>query len=277
VQVGKPGFFSLLPQNLLLKGALTALLALCASCSGDESAPPLEVVSWTGEDQQPVALDQVLKIEFNQALANPMRASSLQMFDEGHYVVENMTAKVVGRWIYITPMLPKNAALTDGSLLPAHNYGIQLSGLPWLRALASSGGTLLEKDLILPFRTADADSPGALAGRGVESSGLRLEGPGGREPVTFRRGEKVLLHFTRGIDPRSVALPARWRVQGQEHAVEVSMRLLENRIDGSILEVMLEDWRGAGALELPAGIEGLGGWPFPESERVIHLVRRAQE
>ena len=275
--MGILGFMSQFSMRPLRRGAFVVLLVLSTSCSGRESSPPLAVISWTGEDQQPVALDQVLKIEFNQALANPMRASSLQVFDEGHHLVENMTAKVVGRWIYITPALPKNPTLTDGSLLPSHSYGIQLNGLPWLRALAAIDGNLLEKDLILRFRSADADSPGALAGRGVESSGLRLEGPGGREPLVFRPDEKVLLHFTRGMDPRSLAAPARWRVQGQPEEVNVVLRLVENRIDGSVLEVMLEDWRGAGALELPAGIEGLGGWPFPESDRVIHLVRRAHE
>lgn len=247
-----------------------------ASCSGEEKSTPLQLLSWTGNDQQPVALDQVLKIEFNQALAKPVRASSLQLVDEDHQPVENVTATVVGRWVYLTPVLPKQADLEDGSLKPGQNYGIRLHGLPWLRALASADGQLLQKDLVLPFVTASAASPGALAGRGVESSGLRLDRPGGPEPLTFRGEERVILFFTRGLDPRSVAQPARWLAQGQQDVVDVTLRLVENEIDGAKLEVLLPEWRGSGALELPPGVEGLGGWPLPESDRILHLVRRAQ-
>ncbi|MDA0666632.1 MAG: hypothetical protein O3A95_01040 [Planctomycetota bacterium] len=255
---------------------LRVVLVLLASCSAEEKSIPLELVSWTGNDQQPVALDEVLKIEFNQALAKPVRASSLQLVDEGNHPVENVTATVVGRWLYLTPALPKRVDLEDGSLKPGQSYGILLHGLPWLRALASADGQLLQKDLVLRFVTASAASPGALAGRGVESSGLRLDRPGGPEPLTFRGEERVILLFTRGIDPRSIAQPARWLAQGQQEAVEVTLRLVENQIDGAKLEVLLPEWRGSGALELPPGVEGLGGWPLPESDRILHLIRRAQ-
>lgn len=143
--------------------------------------------------------------------------------------------------------------------------------------MAAADGQLLQKDLLLRFVTASADSSGALAGRGVESSGLRLDRPMGPEPLVFRSGEKVLLHFSRGLDPRSLVEPARWLAQGASHSVEVSLRLVENRIDGASLEVLLDNWRGSGALELPPGVEGLGGWPLPESDRILRLVRRANQ
>ena len=264
------------PTASLLKLWLLGLFSLAMfSCSKPAETTFLEVISWTGEDQLPVALDQVLKVEFSQTLANPARASSLVLVDEGNHPVENMDVSVVGRWLYLTPSLPKSAHLEDGSLKPGHSYGIRLHGLPWLRALAASDGKLLQKDLILRFVTASADSPGALAGRGVESSGLRLDRPVGPEPLTFHGGEKVILVFTRGLDPRSIAQPGRWLAQGKGQAMEVSLRLVENRIDGAKLEVQLPDWRGSGVLELPTGVEGLGGWPLPESDRRIHLVRRS--
>lgn len=253
-----------------------SMLFLLASCGVDEKPMPLDVLSWTGDDQEPVALDQILKIEFNQALAKPLRASSLQLVDEGNHAVENVTATVVGRWVHLTPALPKQADLEDGSFKPGHNYGIRLHGLPWLRALSSADGQLLQKDLVLRFTTAHADSPGALAGRGVESSGLRLDRPGGPEPLVFHGEEKVILLFTRGLDPRSVAEPARWHPQGQAEAVDVRLLLRKNQIDRAELEVLLPAWQGSGALELPVGMEGLGGWPLPESDRILHLVRRGQ-
>lgn len=275
VSMGNFGTINLLtvsvPQTWLL-GLLS--LWLC-SCGKQVETTPLEVVSWTGEDQLPVALDQVLKVEFSQALAKPARASSLELVDEGNHPVENMTVSVVGRWLHLTPALPKSADLEDGSLKPGQSYGIRLHGLPWLRAFAAADGKLLQKDLILRFVTASADSPGALAGRGVESSGLRLDRPAGPEPLTFRGEERVVLVFTRGLDPRSIAQPARWLAQGQAQAVDVPMRLLENRIDGASLEVQIPDWRGSGVLELPAGVEGLGGWPLQDADRMIHLVRRS--
>jgi len=251
------------------------LLGSLASCGVEGIPTRLQVVSWTGDDQQPVALDQVLKVEFNFPLAKPMRASSVELVDEGGHVVDTVSVSVVGRWIHIEPRLPLRADLSDGSLHPNQSYGIRLHGLPWLRALAARDGSLLPKDLILRFHTADAASAGALAGRGVESSQLGLLGPSEHEPHVFLRDQPVLLHFSRGIDPRTLRGKARWQAQGQMEPDFVTLRLIENTFSGAVVEVNIPAWVGGGALELPAGVEGLGGWPLPESDRVIRMVRRS--
>lgn len=249
---------------------------LLGSCGAEEPAPPLEVLSWSGSDEHPVPLDQVLKVEFNRPLATPLRVSSVELLDEGHHPVDGIEATVVGRWLHLTPRLPLGSDLGDGSLAPNRTYGIRLYGLPWLRALASTDGALLERDLLLRFHTLEARAPGALAGLGVESSSLHLLRPGGRDPWAFEKGEPVLLRFSRGLDPRSLTRSALWHPQGTTAASEVGLRLVENRFDGAVLEVLLEGWKGWGVLELPEGIEGLGGWPLPPADRSLHLVQRGQ-
>lgn len=256
--------------------ALVAVL-IPAACGTQETSAPLQVVSWSGDDGRPVALDQILKVEFDRPLAGPVRASSVELVDEGDFPLPGISLTVVGRWLHLTPRLPLRADLSDGSLAPDRSYGIHLHGLPWLRALSSADGRILPQDLILRFRTVDAESSGALAGLGVESSALRLVGPVGREPLAFRSDQPVLLSFTRGLDPRSLRHPAAWQAQGGAAAEEVSLRLVDNRYDGAVVEVLLGDWEGWGILELPPGIEGLGGWPLPEGDRKLQLVRRSRE
>lgn len=256
----------LLPAFLMLPFAM-------ASCSQEVQPEPLQVVSWSGQDGKPVALDQVLKIEFDRPLASTLRASSVELLDEGEHPVEGVEVSVVGRWVHLQPSLPLTAALDGGSLRPGASYAMHLYGLPWLRALTAADGQRLPHDLALRFHTAKVDAPGALAGRGVESSTLQLRGAG-REPLVFTANETILLHFTRGLDPRSLVVPATWRLQGQGEGLPVELKLAENRIDGAVVEVLLDDWVGWGVLELPASVEGLGGWPLPQADRILRLVRR---
>lgn len=255
-------------------GLLFSCLVFSSSCGTQELETPLEVLSWSGGDGTRVHLDQVLKVEFNQALATPFRNSSVELLDEGGHPVEGIQVMVVGRWLHLTPRLPLRSDLADGSLAPDRSYGIRLYGLPWLRALASSSGNVLSKDLMLRFHTFDALSPGALAGLGVESSSLRLQGPVGREPWSFEVGHPVSLPFSRGLDPRTLTRLATWRPRGELPGRPVALHLVENRFDGAVLEVQMGDWNGWGVLELPEGIEGLGGWPLPEGDRSLHLVQR---
>ncbi|MGB0952441.1 MAG: hypothetical protein ACPG31_04375 [Planctomycetota bacterium] len=250
------------------------LLVAPTSCVQETTPEPLKVVSWSGQDGKPVSLDQVLKIEFDRPLAQPLRASSVELLDEGEHVVKGMDVSVVGRWIHLNPSLPLTADLDGGSLRPNSTYAIHLHGLPWLRALTGEDGQRLPQDLALRFNTAKVDAPGALAGRGVESSTLQLHGGAGREPLVFQAEEPILLRFTRGLDPRSLEATATWRLQGQGEGVPVQLQLLENRIDGAVMQVELDDWIGWGVLELPASLEGLGGWPLPQGDRLLRLVRR---
>lgn len=257
----------LLPVGLCLLGSLGA-------CSESAAPEPLKVVSWTGEDGKPVALDQLLKVEFDRPLAKPLRASAVQLLDEGNHPVAGIEMQVVGRWLQLQPSLPLQPDLRGGSLEPGATYAIHLHGLPWLRALTAEDGQRLSEDLALRFSTAEADFAGALTGRGHEPLPLRIEGSHGREPLAFLPGEPILLHFSRGLDPRSLQQPAWWRPQGQGDAIAAEMRLVSNHFDDAVVEVILEDWQGWGVLELPAGIEDLGGRPLPESGRLLHLVRR---
>lgn len=252
----------------------SCILAATTGCGTQEAESPLEVLSWSGSDGGRVHLDQVLKVEFNQALATPFRSSCVELLDEGGHQVEGIQMTVVGRWLHLTPQLPLRSDLGDGSLAPDRAYAIRLYGLPWLRALSSRQGNVLPKDLVLRFQTYDALAPGALAGLGVESSSLRLMGPTGREPWSFEVGHPVSLPFSRGLDPRTLTRLATWRPQGALPGRPVALHLVENRFDGAVLEVQMGDWRGWGVLQLPEGIEGLGGWPLPEGDRSLHLVQR---
>lgn len=243
-------------------------------CGEEPELAPLRVVTWTGQDDHALALDQELKIEFDRPLAKPLRASAIALLDEGEHEVEGMELRVVGRWIYLQPSLPLHPDLTGGSLQPGATYSIRLYGLPWLRALTAEDGQRLPEDLALRFRTATRGMPGALAGRGVDSSTLQLEAPLGREPLVFRAGEPILLRFTRGLDPRTLEKPAQWVHQGQGEPLPISLSLVQNQVDGAVVAVDLDPWVGWGVLTLPEGVEGLGGWPLPETDRMLRLVQR---
>ncbi|MHC4380495.1 MAG: hypothetical protein ACYSU1_05335, partial [Planctomycetota bacterium] len=252
------------------------LLGVLAACGKEEVSDPLEVLSWSGSDGSLVSMDHVLKVEFNQALATPFRSSCVELLDEREHVIEGVEVAVIGRWLHLTPRLPLRADLEDGSLSPDRSYTIRLYGLPWLRALSSVQGNVLERDRFLGFRTLSAQSPGALTGLGVESSSLRLLGPTGMESWSFEVGHPVILPFSRGLDPRTLSLDATWRDQGAGEGRAVGIQLVENRFDGASLEVLLGEWRGWGVLELPEGIEGLGGWPLPVGDRSLRLVQRGK-
>ena len=245
-----------------------------AACTQEAIPEPLMIVSWSGQDGKPVALDQVLKVEFDRSLAQPLRGSAVELLDEGEHPVDGVSISVVGRWIYLSPSLPLHSDLTGGSLAPGATYAMRIYGLPWLRAVTAEDGQRLPQDVALRFVTASVESPGALAGRGVDSSTLQLKAPSGREPLAFPEGAPVLLEFTRGLDPRSLTEPALWRLQGQGEGVPVQLQLRQNRFDGAVLEVGLDSWVGWGVLELPEGMEGLGGWPLPQGDRLLRLVRR---
>ncbi len=258
----------------LCRGA--GVVVVLTACSPHPEPLALEVLSWTGDDGTAVALDQILRVEFAQPLAQPFRASSVELLDEGGRVVAGIHSSVVGRWLYLEPRLPLSPDLSDGSLLPQQNYAIHLFGLPWLRALRSADGHVLAQDLMLRFHTLDAQASSALSGLGVESSDLRLQRASLQDPFVFSADTPLRLRFTRGLDPRSLSAQAQWRPRGQAKTIAVPMHLVANRYDFAEIEVHLLQPQAWGILELPAGLEGLGGWPLPGSDRILRCVPRPQ-
>lgn len=255
---------------------LLALAAFCAMVSACGEAPrpePLMVVSWSGSDGAAVPLDQDLTIEFRQPLSQPLRRSSVEVLDEGGNPVVGLQPTLVGSWLRLSPQLPLSPQLHDGSLRPDHSYQIRLHGLPRLSALTSTTGSVLQAELILPFRTAAARNPAALVGNGAEFSAVRLADHVVGAPLAFSAQDPLILRFQSGLDPRTLTGVAILQTEGQEITRSCPLRLRRNSLNGAELEVLVGDWSGWGRLMLPAELEGLGGWPLMENIRTLRVHR----
>jgi hypothetical protein len=231
------------------------------------------VVSWSGGDGAAVPLDQDLTIEFRQPLSQPLRSSSIEVLDEGGNPVVGLKPTLAGSWLRLSPQLPLGPQLQDGSLRPDHSYQIRLHGLPRLSALTSTTGGVLQKELILPFRTAAARNPAVLLGNGAEFSAVGLADHVVGTPLAFHAQDPLILRFQSGLDPRTLTGVATLQTEGQEAQQSCAMRLRRNGMNGAELEILVGDWSGWGRLVLPEEIEGLGGWPLMENIRTLRVHR----
>lgn len=258
---------------LRVYGLLVVAAALLIACGGEPRPEPLTVVSWSGSDGAAVSLDQDLTIEFRQRLSQPLRRSSVEVLDEGGNPVMGFKPTLVGSWLRLSPTLPLSPQLHDGSLRPDHSYQIRLHGLPRLSALTSTTGSVLQSELILPFRTAAARNPAALLGNGAEFSVVGLADHIVGTPLAFHAQDPLVLRFQSGLDPRTLAGVATLQTEGQASTQSCALRLRRNSLNGAELEVLVGDWSGWGRLTLPAEIEGLGGWPLMENIRTLRVHR----
>jgi hypothetical protein len=255
----------LLPPRL----AVGLLLAL-AGCQEQAPPPPLEVLDWSGRDQVCLALDQPLRVHFSAPLRAPLRPGSVLIVDEGVHEVPGLLVRADGPYLQILPQLPIRPDLLDGSLAAGQSFAIRLRGLPSLAAVQGEGGEVLVGDLDLRFRTCPATDAAALIGLGQPGAPLELT-PGQLAAglLNFRPATEVLLRFSSGIDPRSLGEGARLLPTEGGDPRPVKLTLRRNALDEAVLHLDLGDWRGWGVLELPEGLEGLGGRPLaPELRRV---------
>lgn len=250
----------------LLSGALGL-----GACPGRRDPAPMEVLSWPGQDGRQVALDQRLVLEFDQELDPFLRPGAFELRRTGARRAIPIEYEVSGRLLILTPELPRQPDLSDGTLEAGAEYELVLHGVPRLVCFTSREGGALVGSREVFFQTASLEDPGALGGDAVAGP-LRLDLPSAPHPhVPVGPNGWILIDFDAGIDPRSLRKPARLWLGGSEEAREVALELQENQLALARVRAYVGGLGGIAVLELPA-LESLGGRPLLESARRIRLV-----
>ena len=251
---------------------LLSALLMGAACAEQEPPAQPQLVDWSGRDGRALPLDQPIRLEFDRALAAPVRIGSVLVFDSDGKRVEGLRLDATGRFLSLSPRVPLQPDLLDGSLRPDTAYRLHLHGAPRLDALHSIDGAVLVGDRGVELRTLTADDPEALIGFGGSLEPLRI--PGMVPGTTWRiDGSSSIseLRFSTGIDPRTLAA-ARLRGPDGAEVGTCALQLLVNDATGAQLEVDFGSWSGWGVLELPP-LEGLGGAPLSEGQRSLRVHR----
>ncbi|MBC8327528.1 MAG: hypothetical protein ISR76_06220 [Planctomycetes bacterium] len=250
---------------------MAGILAL-SGCSEVAEDPGLHAVSWPGSDGRPVVLNADLRVEFDRPLAPGLRAGAFHLFDftSGEPVAAEL--EVAGRFLVFRPALPLSADLADGGLLPGRDYGIDLCGVPRLAAVAGRDGSVLVGTQRIRFRTLSAADPGALVAMDGGDEPLRVLPIGTANKHLVVQADGTVRFFLSGpVDPRTLA-PARLLTsEGASKVEEVPLRLLSNSPAGSEIEAQVGLWTGWRRLELPGGLEGMGGRRLVETDRLLGL------
>jgi len=247
-------------------------LALIA-CQRTPAASHLEILSWSGQGGEYVALDQPLRVRFSAPLRAPLRPGAVLVVDEGDHPVPGLMVRIDGPYLQILPKPPQHPDLSGGSLAPGQSFAIRLRGLPSLSALQGEAGEVLVGDLDLRFQCCPATDPAALLGLGDPTKPLQLM-PGQLQGglLSLRPQQELVLRFASGIDPRTLQERAILEPAGDGEAIELAMELRDNQLEEAMVVLDLQDWSGWGLLRLPDGLEGLGGQPLaPELQQLrIH-------
>lgn len=256
------------PAGLLLCCALF----VGAGCAEQEAPAQPQLVDWSGRDGRALPLDQPIRLEFDRALAAPVRIGAVQLIDSAGDAVEGLRLEATGRFLSLSPRVPLQADLRDGSLQPDSVYRLHLHGAPRLDALHTIDGGVLVGDRGVEVQTLPVDDPEALLGFGGSLEPLRIQGmmPG----ATWRADGGSAVHklrFSIGIDPRTLA-PARLLGPDGAEIRSCELELLVPEEGITTLAVDFGDWKGWGVLELPP-LEGLGGAPLAEGQRSLRVHR----
>lgn len=252
---------------------LLASFSVLGGCQKGRSLAPLEVVRWSGSGGTPVSLDVPLRVEFDQRLAQQPRLLSVSVMDSKGNARSGWTLETTGRFLEIHPRLPRLKSLADGTFPAGERLTLRLRGLPHLAAIQSETGATLAQDTILELTTSMVKDPAALAGvpGGEAFLRLRVQSGGLRPQIPVRRDGTIQLPTQQPVDPRTLVHPAMLERPGAE-PLEVELKLLENSFDGAVLGLEVgpqTDWT---VLHLPAQLEGLGGLPLLEADRLVRLV-----
>jgi len=246
------------------------LLLASLACSREDASSVLNPVHWPGQDGTPVGLDQALVVEFDHPLRPGLRTGCFSLRTEAGEECPPLDFEVVKRQLVLHPRLPRQSDLQDGTLHAGTRYQLLLRGFPHLAGLTSADGLPLVGDRLIRFETLPAGAPEALAGDGTGGMPLRLAFSiqGGVLPVDPDGIMRIPVRH--GIDPRSLSHPARLQRRGLSPEM-VPLSLGENLPDRALLEVHVGQWSGIATLELPAGLEGLGGRRFLQGDRLLRL------
>lgn len=250
----------------------TAILALAVACARPALPAPLGLVDWPGRDARPVVLDVDLRIEFDRDLAPGLRAGAVSLKVAGSDESAVFDHEVVGRFLVLRPRLPRLPDLSDGGLRPGQVYELLILGLPRLAAASAKDGGILESTLAVRFRTLAASDPSCLAGSGLPGGPLRvLAGGEAAKNLPLREDGTARVLLSGPVDPRTLS-PATLRANSPPAAERpVPIRLARNDRAGAELELIVGELRGWAELQLPAGLEGMGGRPLFEADRRLGL------
>lgn len=266
----RPGLFW--ADGMLRPLLLAAVLGLAAGCARPVPPAPLSLLDWPGRDARPVVLDAELRLEFDRELAPGLRAGAVSLKADGSDETAAFSYEVVGRFVVLRPRLPCRPDLADGGLRPDAVYELLLLGLPRLAALTAQDGGILESTVAVRFRTLAASDPSCLAGDGLPDGPLRvLAGGEALKSVPLGADGTVRVVLSGAVDPRSLA-PA--MLLANSPAVEaraVPMRLSRNERAGAELALDVGELHGWSELQLPAGLEGMGGRPLFEADRRLGI------
>lgn len=261
-------------SRLPLSLCLSLLWLSLFSCQRTPVSPPLEVLSWSGQGSECVALDQPLRVRFSAPLRAPLRPGAVLIVDEGEHPVAGLTVRIDGPYLQILPKPPQDPDLQGGSLLPGQSFAIRLRGLPSLSALQGEAGQVLVGDLDLRIQSCPATDPAALLGLGDPTKPLQLvTGQLQSGLLSLRPEQGLALRFASGIDPRTLSGVAVLEPADGGPSRVLPMQLLDNQLEDALLAVDLGDWSGWGVLRLPEGLEGLGGQPLAAELRQLRIHR----
>lgn len=238
----------------------------------------LSVIDWSGRDGRPLALDQDLLIRFDADLRLPVRPSAIRVVDEEGRLRGGFELDAQGSLLRLRPRLPRTADLLDGALPPGRSLRLELAGVPSFQALAAEDGSLLRGAVILEIRTLDIGEAAALTGFPIAAGVVHMLdlADGGVMRFSSRPGQRARVHFSAGLDPRTLQEAPRLTTESAEsgEAVRrVGTELVENLPEESIIELDLDDWQGRGTLEWPASWQALGGYPIAEPHRRLRVWR----
>ena len=235
----------------------------------------MHVVDWPGREGLPVVLDQPLRLEFDRELASNLRAGAVVLQRADGSRTERLAMEVNGRFLTLRPRLPLVADLSDGSLQPGARYRLLVRGAPHLAAVSGKGPSILVGDRALPFETVARDDPDALAGSGRTDAFLRLQLPdpelGLTPQATVPEDGLLELPLNLPVDPRTLVEPALLLRLPFTEEQPLTVRLRRNDRRGAALLLDVGRWEGWAVLELPRGLEGIGGIPLLESHRKLRL------
>ncbi len=197
--------------------ALAALAALtgCLPSAPDEVALQLEAVS--PEAGGPLLLlNDSIRLTFNQAVdPTSVTRDSARLVSDVTGLEAQGDWEVDGRLVRFRPAGVRNAALSDGGLVPGQQYCLTLVGFPFLGAVRAVGGAALDRSAAFDYRVVSVEGAAAPGDEGAvvlrDASPGRAEAlcvfagdPGSADTLPLPWDEPLLLSCAEPVDPRSI-------------------------------------------------------------------------
>lgn len=216
----------------LFLGAL--LLHACARHPEDE---PLVLLEFRQNELDSVALNEELVFFFSRDLdPTSVTSDSLRVLDASGREVRG-ERRLRGDALSFLPELPCRPDLSDGGFRPGAEYSVVLGGFPRPDGLRALDGALLSASLRLRFRTASPEQGTVLfLDPFAQPFPLRIRARSSNPPVL--EDGRLVLEAREALDP-SLVPRARFELRrGTEEVVPARLELVQNRRDGSRLEVV---------------------------------------